>query len=228
MLTVLHVDRVGEPFPPLARALREPDGLLAVGGDLSPERLLRAYHQGIFPWYSDGQPLLWWSPDPRLVLSPERVIVSKSMVKVLRRSQFQFSVDRAFGQVIEACAEPRDGQSGTWITPAMQAAYQELHRLGLAHSAEAWLDGCLVGGLYGVALGRVFFGESMFHRASNASKAAFLHLLGCLRRWNYALVDCQVHTPHLQSLGAGNIPRSRFTQLLQSYCAEAPAEIAWP
>lgn len=227
MLALLHAGRVDEPFPALRYALDEPDGLLAVGGDLAPERLVRAYRQGIFPWYSHGQPILWWSPDPRMVLYPERVVVTRSMAKVLRQGRFQFSLDQAFAQVIAACAEPRADSPGTWITAEMQAAYCELHRLGIAHSAEAWQNGRLVGGLYGLALGRVFFGESMFHRATNASKAAFLNLLECLRHWNYALVDCQVHTPHLQSLGAEPIARARFVWLLQRHCAEAPAPEAW-
>ncbi|BBL70256.1 leucyl/phenylalanyl-tRNA--protein transferase [Methylogaea oryzae] len=229
MLTVLHAGRVGEAFPPLDRALTEPDGLLAMGGDLSPERLQRAYRQGIFPWYSAGQPILWWSPDPRTVLFPEKAVISRSMAKVLRRGRFELSWNRAFGEVVEACADPscRADAAGTWITPEMQSAYNELHRLGLAHSAEAWEDGRLVGGLYGVAIGRVFFGESMFHRVSNASKAAFLYLMGRLRDWNYALVDCQAHTPHLESLGAESIPRSRFAWLLESHCDELPAPDAW-
>lgn len=229
MLTVLHAGRAGEAFPPLERALAEPDGLLAMCGDLSPERLQRAYRQGIFPWYSAGQPILWWSPDPRTVLFPEKAVVSRSMAKAMRQGRFQMSVDRAFGEVVKACAESesRAGSPGTWITPEMQQAYGELHRLGVAHSAEAWQDGRLVGGLYGLSIGRVFFGESMFHRVSNASKAAFLHLIGCLRRWNYALVDCQVHTPHLESLGAESIPRSRFAWLLESHCDQAPAPDAW-
>lgn len=227
MLPILHAGQAGEAFPPAHQALAEPDGLLAMGGDLSPERLLRAYRSGIFPWYSEDQPILWWSPDPRWVLYPERAVLSRSMGKVLRQGRFAFSFDQAFAHVIAACSQPRAGAAGTWITDEMQAAYGELHRLGVAHSVEAWQDGCLVGGLYGVAVGRVFFGESMFHRASNASKAAFLQLLACLRQWGYALVDCQVHTAHLQSLGAEPIPRTRFLQLLQGYCPESPAPQAW-
>jgi leucyl/phenylalanyl-tRNA--protein transferase len=227
MLAILHAGQTGEAFPPAHQALAEPDGLLAMGGDLSPERLVRAYRAGIFPWYSEDQPILWWSPDPRWVLYPERAVASRSMAKLLRQGRFAFSFDQAFAQVIAACSQPRAGAADTWITDEMQAAYGELHRLGVAHSVEAWQDGCLVGGLYGVAVGRVFFGESMFHRASNASKAAFLHLLACLRQWGYALVDCQVHTAHLQSLGAEPIPRTHFLQLLQGYCAESPLAQAW-
>lgn len=224
---ILHAGCSNEPFPPLEHALRDPDGLLAVGGDLSPERLLRAYRHGIFPWYGDGQPILWWSPDPRLVLFPERAGISRSMSKVLRRGQFRFSVDQAFAEVIQACAERRAYSDGTWITPEMQQAYLNLHRLGYAHSAEAWQDGRLVGGLYGVALGRVFFGESMFHRVSNASKAAFHYLMDCLQRWDYALVDCQMHTAHLQSLGGELMPRAGFARLLDACCEQAPSPAAW-
>lgn len=211
----------------MEQALLEPNGLLAVGGDLTPRRLLAAYRHGIFPWYEAGQPLLWWSPDPRLVLFPEDLKVSRSLAKLLRRENYQFSFDRAFPAVIDACAAPRDGEGGTWLTPAMRAAYIELHRLGHAHSAEIWMNGRLAGGLYGVALGRVFFGESMFHRVSNASKLAFVLLVHLLHEWNYALIDCQVYTAHLQSLGAREIARSDFSFLLECFCAEAPGSEAW-
>jgi leucyl/phenylalanyl-tRNA--protein transferase len=198
-----------------------------VGGDLSPRRLLAAYRHGVFPWYEAGQPILWWSPDPRLVLFPEELRVSRSLAKVLRRENYQFSFDRAFPAVIDACAAPRDDQRGTWITPAVRAAYIELHRLGHAHSAEIRIDGRLVGGLYGVAIGQVFFGESMFHRVSNASKLAFVLLVNCLREWNYALIDCQVYTGHLQSLGAREIARGEFARLLAEYCEDRPRAAAW-
>lgn len=227
MLTLLREGLEDEAFPPLEQALAEPNGLLAVGGDLSPRRLYRAYRAGIFPWYEAGQPILWWSPDPRLVIRPGEMRVSRSLAKLLRRGTFQLTVDRAFAAVIDACAAPRRGAPGTWITPEMREAYLALHRRGLAHSAEAWLDDRLVGGLYGVALGRIFFGESMFHRVDNASKAAFVFLMDCLERWGYVLADCQVHTLHLVSLGAFEIPRREFARWLAAYVDVAPEPGAW-
>nr|WP_305800157.1 leucyl/phenylalanyl-tRNA--protein transferase [Thiolapillus sp.] len=181
---------------------------------MTPERIVQAYRQGIFPWYGDDQPILWWSPDPRMVLFPDDLHVSRSLAKELRRGRFQVTFDLAFDQVIESCAQPRKDEPGTWLMPEMIAAYQELHRLGIAHSVETWHDGELVGGLYGNALGSVFFGESMFSRMSNASKVAFVCLVRSLSRTGYSLVDCQIFTPHLQSLGAGLIPRERFLSLL--------------
>ncbi|MDH5305729.1 MAG: leucyl/phenylalanyl-tRNA--protein transferase [Myxococcales bacterium] len=193
----------------------EPDGLLAVGGDLSPERLLLAYSAGIFPWYSQEQPILWYSPDPRAVLLPRALHVSRSLGKVLRRGRFEIRMDTAFADVIRACAEtPRRGADGTWITREMQSAYEHLHELGYAHSAEAWEDGRLVGGIYGVSLGGAFFGESMFTLRSNASKAAFAVLVAQLERWGFDFLDCQMHTPHLDSLGAILWPRARFLEKL--------------
>ena len=206
-----------QDFPPLEHALEEPDGLLAAGGDLSPERLLDAYSRGIFPWLDKDQPILWWSPNPRAVLFPEQLHVSRSLRKTLRKGHYQVSLDRQFSRVIRACAEPRHYSEGTWITAEMIHAYERLHRLGHAHSVEAWLDGELVGGLYGVALGRIFFGESMFSRATDASKVAFVHLVGQLARWGYQLIDCQVESPHLTSLGATLIPRPHFQRLLQQW-----------
>ena len=205
-------------FPDPQYALVEPDGLLAVGGDLSPARLLNAYRQGIFPWYSDGQPILWWSPNPRAVLYPANLRVSRSLRKTLRKQPFRVSIDTAFSAVIEACSESRPGQEGTWITEEMKQAYNELHRIGFAHSVECWVDETLVGGLYGVSLGKVFFGESMFTRRTDASKLAFVHLIEQLKRWNFELVDCQVHTEHLASLGAEDIPRERFLEQLDQWC----------
>jgi leucyl/phenylalanyl-tRNA--protein transferase len=202
-------------FPDVEFALLEPDGLLAVGGDLSSERLLHAYRNGIFPWYGPDQPILWWSPDPRLVLFPEDLRVSRSLAKILRKNQFAITLDTAFSDVIEQCAEPRPGQTGTWITPEMQAAYTGLHELGHAHSVECWYEGELVGGLYGLALGRVFFGESMFARMADASKAVFVTLIRQLQRWGFHLIDCQVYTEHLESLGATSIPRREFVHLLK-------------
>lgn len=205
-------------FPPLTDALSEPDGLLAFGGDLSATRLLNAYRHGIFPWYSDGQPIMWWSPDPRTVLLPSDLKISRSLRKTLNKKPFVITVDTAFEHVIAACAEPRADGEGTWITTEMQAAYCRMHEQGHAHSVEAWQDGELVGGLYGIAIGQVFFGESMFSRVSNASKVAFVHFVKWLQTLNYQLIDCQVESGHLFSLGATNIPRDEFASLLNRYC----------
>ena len=201
-------------FPPTELASRE--GLLAVGGDLRPERLLEAYRRGIFPWYNEGQPILWWSPDPRAVLAPAAVKVSRSLRKRLRAQHFQVSFDTAFEQVIDACAAPRRPplETGTWITPEMRAAYMELHRRGQAHSVEAWQGARLAGGLYGVALGGAFFGESMFSRATDASKVALVRLARQLERWGYSLIDCQLPSAHLESLGARSVSRRQFMALL--------------
>lgn len=205
-------------FPDVELALRDPDGLLALGGDLSLPRLLAAYRSGIFPWYGPRQPILWWSPDPRLVLYPAALHVSRSLAKTLRSDRFRVTLDHDFAAVIRACAAPRPGQAGTWITPEMQAAYTALHAAGFAHSVECWLDGRLAGGLYGVALGRIFFGESMFARASDASKVAFVHLVRELERRDFRLIDCQVHTAHLASLGAAPLPRREFVRILAGSC----------
>lgn len=214
-------------FPDISLALREPDGLLAIGGDLAPERLLAAYRRGIFPWYGHDQPILWWSPDPRTVLFPERLKISRSLRKRLRQGRFRVTLDRVFDQVIRACAEPRAGSSGTWITREMADAYSQLHRQGYAHSVECWHQDRLAGGLYGVALGRVFFGESMFSRETDASKVAFAHLVRQLRAWNFALIDCQVYSPHLATLGAERIPRSDFVRQLDLLCDTGPAPGTW-
>jgi leucyl/phenylalanyl-tRNA--protein transferase len=192
----------------------EPNGLLAIGGDLSVQRLLAAYRRGIFPWFSEGQPILWWSPDPRMVLFPAEFVVSRSLRRRIAEARFDIRIDTAFADVIRACAGPRDGASGTWITSAMIAAYEELHRAGHAHSVEAWRDGRLVGGLYGVALDRVFFGESMFAQETDASKVALAHLVAQCRRQDVGLIDCQQDTRHLASLGARTVPRSLFAGLL--------------
>ncbi|MHB1291441.1 MAG: leucyl/phenylalanyl-tRNA--protein transferase, partial [Sulfuricella sp.] len=202
-----------DPFPPLASALREPNGLLAAGGSLSPQRLVEAYTHGIFPWFNPGEPILWWSPDPRMVLFPAELKISRSLRKTLKKHDFELRVDTAFREVMEACAAPRDGQ-GTWITPAMIDAYSELHRLGLAHSVETWVEGKLVGGLYGISVGRMFYGESMFSRQADASKIAFVHLVRQLERWSFGMIDCQMKTAHLASLGAREIPRAEFSQKL--------------
>ncbi|MCP4285373.1 MAG: leucyl/phenylalanyl-tRNA--protein transferase [Gammaproteobacteria bacterium] len=214
-------------FPDVENAEREPDGLLAVGGDLSLERLINAYGQGIFPWYSPGQPILWWSPNPRLVLYPEHIHVSRSLNKILRKGLFSTSMDQAFGQVMRACAAPRTDDSGTWLAEDMIEAYQRLHHHHLAHSVEVWSDGELVGGLYGVAIGRVFFGESMFSRCANASKVALVHLARTLDEWGYRLIDCQVRTEHLVSLGAQEITRREFTHLLETWRGIPGREGSW-
>jgi len=219
MIQLLDATPPETPFPPLDKAIDEPNGLLAIGGDLTPTRLLNAYRQGVFPWYSSAQPILWWSPDPRLVLYPGRLHVSRSLRKSLRKP-FEVSLDRDFPGVIRACAAPRQDEDdpGTWITSEMMAAYIRLHRLGHAHSVEVWLEGELVGGLYGVAIGAVFFGESMFSRRRDASKIALVHLTRQLADWGYRLIDCQVYSEHLVSLGAEEIPRKAFAHLLNQYC----------
>lgn len=217
------------PFPPVERALAEPNGLLAAGGDLSPERLLAAYRHGIFPWYSAGQPILWWSPDPRMVLWVDEFNASRSLRKRIRQRQFELRSDTSFADVIEACAAaPRAGQFGTWITPQMINAYADLHRRGYAHSVEAWKDGRLVGGLYGLALGRVFFGESMFASETDASKVALAGLMGILRGLGVELVDCQQETEHLASLGARPIPRREFAAQLDGLINSMHPCAAWP
>ena len=201
-------------FPPSHLALREPNGLLAIGGDLSAQRLLYAYSRGIFPWFSPGEPVLWWTPDPRAVLRPENFRVSRSLRKSLRSRNYRLSLNQRFGEVIRACAAPRDGEQGTWIVPEMITAYEELHREGFAHSLEVWLEDDLVGGLYGVAMGRAFFGESMFSRANDASKTA-LGALALLGRLGYfAIIDCQVESQHLASLGAELLDRPIFEKVL--------------
>jgi len=204
------------PFPGLGAALQDPNGLLAIGGDLSPRRLLAAYARGIFPWYSPGQPVLWWSPDPRMVLFPDELKVSRSLEKRLRRNDYEVRFDSAFREVMQACsATPRPDQDGTWIVPEMVEAYCQLHALGHAHSVETWMDGKLVGGLYGVAIGRMFYGESMFHHATDASKIAFVHLVRYLQKHGFGMIDCQMKTAHLQRFGAREIPRDVFAEHLE-------------
>lgn len=209
-------------------ALAEPSGLLAVGGDLSPARLLSAYAAGIFPWFDDRQPILWWSPDPRMVLFPDELHLSRSLRKRQRGSPYELRFDTDFSGVIRACATaPRPGQRGTWITAEMIAAYERLHALGYAHSAEAWQGGVLVGGLYGVALGGAFFGESMFAQAPDASKLAFVHLVDHLRARGGRLIDCQVETAHLARFGAREIPRAEFLRRLREALAVPAAPGSW-
>jgi leucyl/phenylalanyl-tRNA--protein transferase len=202
-------------FPPLHTALKEPNGLLAVGGDLSPRRLIEAYRTGIFPWFNSGEPVLWWSPDPRMVLFPDRIKISRSLRKILKKGGYEIRVDSAFREVMEACATPRPQQAGTWIHREMVSAYSLLHAMGMAHSVETWIDGKLAGGLYGIAQGRAFFGESMFSRVPNASKVALVHLARQLGRWGFGVIDCQMKTTHLASLGATEIAREEFSQRLK-------------
>jgi leucyl/phenylalanyl-tRNA--protein transferase len=212
MIALLNEDT---PFPPPEHALREPNGLLAIGGSLSIARLLDAYHHGIFPWFNEDDPVLWWSPDPRMVLFPAEFNVSRSLRKTLRNGGYEVRADSAFEQVMHACAAPRPGQAGTWIHEGMIEAYTTLHRMGHAHCVETWVDGELAGGLYGIALGRMFYGESMFSRTRDASKIALAHLAKQLVRWNFGMIDCQMNTRHLASLGAREIPRSEFIRRLQ-------------
>lgn len=203
------------PFPPIQSALRFPNGLLAAGGDLSPERLLDGYRRGIFPWFSGSDPILWWSPNPRMVLFPEELKISRSLAKTLRNRRYEVRFDCRFDAVMAGCAAPRDGEPGTWISGEMLDAYGRLHRLGHAHSVETWIDGDLAGGLYGVAIGRIFFGESMFSRARDASKIALAALVAHLESTGFRLIDCQMRTRHLESLGAREVPRRQFARLLE-------------
>lgn len=212
------------PFPALDLALEEPNGLLCAGGDLSPQRIVDAYRHGVFPWFSANEPILWWSPDPRMVLLPDEFRISRSLRRTLRSTKHEVRLDSAFPEVIRACAEtPRSGQPGTWITPPMQRAYRQLFELGFAHSVETWTDGRLAGGLYGLAIGRMFYGESMFSRDSNASKIALAHLARFLGDRGFGMIDCQMSTPHLASLGAREIPRAHFMAKLQRLAGDASA-----
>jgi leucyl/phenylalanyl-tRNA--protein transferase len=215
MVTIERINGENLDFPSTEQALSYPNGLLAVGGDLSVGRLLHAYRRGIFPWYEDPQPILWWSPDPRSVLYPEELNISRSLRKTMRKDSFVVSSDTAFHRVLSGCAAPRERERGTWITNAMGRAYMELHRSGYAHSIEVWNEHRqLIGGLYGVALGRVFFGESMFSRASDASKIALVALRRLMREHDLDIIDCQVESAHLNSMGARNIPRLDFERFL--------------
>ena len=214
---VVWLEDAASPFPPVKRALSNPNGLLAAGGELSPERLLTAYRQGIFPWFNPGEPILWWSPDPRCVIHPSEIHISKSLRKTIRRSDYTVTFDTAFSRVMQACAAPRSYQQGTWISPKMIAAYTQLHHQGVAHSVEVWDGENLVGGLYGLAIGSLFFGESMFSRQTDASKIAFSFLCVQLQQWGFNLIDCQVHNEHLESLGAKLIGREKFCALLAKH-----------
>ena len=223
-------------FPPTDRALVEPNGLLAAGGDLSEQRLLSAYRQGIFPWFSDGEPILWWTPSPRMVLFPDKLHISRSLRKTLRQKTFQVTINHCFADVIQACAEPRpevsEEKRGTWITDTLKNAYINLHHSGYAHSIEVWDESKLAGGLYGVAIGKIFFGESMFSQMSNTSKIALVYLTEQVKKWGYQLIDCQVYSDHLYSLGAETIERSKFEAIIHHFAGKKivyenwqPAEI---
>jgi leucyl/phenylalanyl-tRNA--protein transferase len=216
-----------DPFPPVERALIEPNGLLAAGGDLSPERLLDAYRHGIFPWFNDEDPVLWWSPNPRMVLFPDEFHMSRTLRRTIKAREFTVTLDRAFRDVMRECAAPRAAQDGTWITFDMMYAYNRLAELGYAHSVEAWANDELIGGLYGVAIGRIFYGESMFTRRSNASKVAFAWLVRQLERWGFELIDCQMSTEHLASLGAREIPRADFLRRVAHAVVQPAAPVPW-
>jgi len=208
-------------------ALQDPNGLLAAGDELTTRRLLQAYERGIFPWFGEGDPVLWWSPDPRMVLATDAMRVTRSLRKTVRAGRFRVTADTAFPSVIAACAEPRADQDGTWITPAVFEAYCTLAAMGVAHSIEAWEGDTLAGGLYGVAMGRMFFGESMFARRSDASKVALVHLVRQLRRWGFPLIDCQMSTSHLASLGARTVSRAEFLTVVRRGVAEPPVPAPW-
>ena len=216
-----------QPFPPAHLAMRDPNGLLAIGGDLSVARLIRAYSQGIFPWYNPDEPILWWSPDPRAVLVPSEMRVTRSLEKTIRRADYAVSLDQSFGNVLHECSGPRARSRGTWLGSEMREAYAQLHARGYAHSVEVWRAGELIGGLYGVALGRVFFGESMFSRASDASKLALYWLVQQMTAWDFGLIDCQVGSAHLKSLGATDMSRERFLNVLRVAVAQPPRTGQW-
>ena len=216
-----------DPLPPISSALRRPNGLLAAGGGLSSARLVDAYSRGCFPWFNEGEPVLWWSPDPRMVLLPDELHVSKSLARHVRRGGFEIRADTAFAEVIAGCAQPRRGQDGTWISPAIVEAYVALHAEGIAHCVETWIDGKLAGGLYGLAIGGAFFGESMFARATDASKLAFVHAVGQLRRWGVGLIDCQMSTAHLAGFGAREVPRAVFLHRIAQLVSHPAPRSPW-
>lgn len=213
------------PFPAVSQAAIEPNGLLAWGGDLSPARLLNAYRHGIFPWYNEGQPILWWSPRPRTIIYPADIHISRRLKRRMRSGQFKISADQAFQDVVKNCAQRRE--EGTWITLEMATAYEKLHQMGYAHSIEVWQDGVLAGGLYGLAIGKAFFAESMFSAANDASKVALVSLCGVLEEHDFAVIDCQLETPHLMSMGAVNISRKQYIQILQRAIATEPSTGSW-
>ena len=213
-------------FPPTEDALEEPNGLLAASEELGINRLINAYQRGIFPWYSEDQPILWWSPDPRMVITRESLHISRTMRKLINKRAYSVTSDKAFGEVISSCAAPRETQDGTWITEEIIESYKELHHLGYAHSIEVWKEESLVGGLYGIALGKVFFGESMFSRANNASKYGFVTMANRLFEEGYKLIDCQVSSEHMESLGGFDVSRRDFETILSKSQCERPGE--WP
>lgn len=215
------------PFPPSSSALHDPNGLLAAGADFTPERLLQAYSRGIFPWYDETQPILWWTPDPRMVLYPGRLHVSRRLARALRNTPYDVTADTAFEQVMQRCAAPRPNQDGTWITPELTEGFLRMHRLGYAHSVEIWDNEALVGGIYGLAIGRVFFGESMFSGKTNGSKFAIYHLCQHLRQHEFALIDCQVSSPHLETLGCEEISRAAFEQQLEVHTNRPDLKGSW-
>lgn len=223
----LDPDNPDEPFPDVAQALTEPNGLLAIGGDLSPRRLLNAYRNGVFPWYNPDEPILWWSPDPRTVFLPDQIHVSRSLRRRLLSRDYAVTVDQAFDAVTDLCAAPRRSQRGTWLGPEMRQAFRDLHALGHAHSVEVWRRHGLIGGLYGLAIGRVFFGESMFSREPDGSKIALAYLARQLAAWGFKLLDGQVGSPHLYRMGAIDLPRSAFCRILQHHIVAAPASGGW-
>ncbi len=218
---------IASDFPDVSHALSEPDGLLAIGGDLSPERMISAYARGIFPWYNEGQPILWWSPDPRWILLPDQLKISRSLYRSLNRKKFRITFDQCFQKVMEMCAGPRSQSDGTWITIEMIRSFTDLHKLGYAHSVECWHGDELVGGLYGMAIDRVFFGESMFSRMSDASKVALVYLCRLLNQSGFTLIDCQVYSKHLQSLGAQPVSREHFAVCLERDCRPG-IKSSWP
>jgi leucyl/phenylalanyl-tRNA--protein transferase len=230
-MSQIYLDRLGPeadaPFPPTANALLHPNGLLAWGGGLEPERLLRAYSAGLFPWYSEGEPILWWTPNPRCVLFPDQVYRSQRTRRRFNGGHFRVTADSAFQQVIEACAQPRNGIPGTWINADLQKAFVALHRLGHAHSVEVWRNEHLVGGVYGMAIGRIFFAESMFSRETDTSKIALIALCEHLISWSFGLLDCQVSNPHLLSMGATEIPRVEFEAQLQKLTVQPSPVGSW-
>jgi leucyl/phenylalanyl-tRNA--protein transferase len=227
MFSMLPWLKSDDPFPPVETALREPNGLLCAGLDLSPQRILDAYRQGIFPWFNPGEPVLWWSPDPRMVLVPAELKVSRSLRQRMKRGDYEVRVDTSFREVMLACAAPRSGQSGTWISQPMLDAYTYLHEMGYAHSVETWMDGELAGGLYGLAIGRMFYGESMFSRQTDASKLALAHLCQQLAAWGFGLIDCQMETAHLASMGARPIPREAFIREMKRLLKSEPIPSPW-
>lgn len=216
-----------DPFPPVESALDDPNGLLAAGGGLGVERLVAAYSRGIFPWFNAGDPVLWWTPDPRMVLFVREMKIARSLRKRLRKRDYTVTADRAFKDVLGGCAAPRSGDRGTWIVASMRRAYVQLFAAGFAHSVEVWHDDALVGGLYGVAIGRMFFGESMFSRQTDASKIALAYAAAQLDRWGFVLIDCQMSTAHLASLGARDIPRHEFTRAIEPLVQETPVPAPW-